>query len=87
MNFGTPNSIIEDKLNLKFKIFPNPSNGYITVQNQNDKLYNISVQNIYVIIIEKKIINSYEKQFDFSNLSRGLLLKCIMKKIRLLTNC
>ena len=73
MNFGTPNSIIEDKLNLKFKIFPNPSNGYITVQNQNDKSYNISVQNIYgqEIYFEKNI-NSYEKQFDLSNFSRGV---------------
>ena len=73
MNFGTPNSIIEDKLNLKFKIFPNPSNGYITVQNQNDKSYNISVQNIYgqEIYFEKNI-NSYEKQFDLSNLSSGV---------------
>ena len=73
MNFGTPNSIIEDKLNLKFKIFPNPSNGYITVQNQNDKSYNISVQNIYgqEIYFEKNI-NSYEKQFDLNNLSRGV---------------
>ena len=73
MNFGTPNSIIEDKLNLKFKIFPNPSNGYIIVQNQNNKSYNISVQNIYgqEIYFEKNI-NSYEKQFDLSNLSRGV---------------
>ena len=31
MNFGTPNSVIEDKLNLKLKIFPNPSNDIATI--------------------------------------------------------
>ena len=52
---------MENKLKTKFN------------QNQNDKSYNISVQNIYgqEIYFENNI-NAYKKQFDLSSFSRGV---------------
>ena len=66
------NSNIEEE-SLNYSVFPNPSNGQITVSNSNNESYNVKIINTLgeVILTETLIGN---KAFDLNKYGKGIYL-------------
>ena len=69
--FAENSSIEEESLN--YSVFPNPSNGQITVRNSNNESYNVKIINTLgeVILTETLIGN---KAFDLNKYGKGIYL-------------
>ena len=72
MNFGYISSV-EDDIKTGFSVYPNPSTGLITIDNQNNDNYDFVVRNILGQIAYTGISNNMSKSsIDLSGLDSGV---------------
>ena len=77
MNMGAPSSINENYFQDRLAVFPNPSNGKITLELEkviNDN-YKVEIKNIIgkrVYSFEKHISGFYQKMIDISSFAKGV---------------
>ncbi len=57
----------------EIKVFPNPSNGIITISAP-DKITNVSLYNITGKVVFTAVINSVTETIDFSNFAKGMYI-------------
>jgi len=73
MNFGTVSSVNDIDLNSGFIVYPNPSNGLFTVDNQNSDAYEIVIKNIVGQTVYSGRINQFSnKSINISSLEAGV---------------
>ena len=73
MNFGTVSSVNDIDLNSGFIVYPNPSNGLFTVDNQNSDAYEIVIKNIVGQTVYTGRINQFSnKSINISSLEAGV---------------
>ena len=72
MNFGTVSAVNDILLNSGFIVYPNPSNGIFTIDNQNNETYSVSVTDIIGKVVYNSIItNLTNKSIDLSKVESG----------------
>ena len=73
MNFGTVSAVNDILLNSGFIVYPNPSNGIFTIDNQNNETYSVSVTDIIGKVVYNSIItNLTNKSIDLSKVESGV---------------
>ena len=65
-------TLVNDENNLKIDVYPNPSNGLITIISTHKSSYNIEILNISGQMVHSVSITSLHQQIDLRNLSRGV---------------
>jgi endo-alpha-1,4-polygalactosaminidase (GH114 family) len=72
MNFGNVSSV-KQELNSRFNIYPNPSNGIFTIENNNQKDINYSIRNVLgQITFRGKINTASNSTVDLSHLNSAI---------------
>ena len=69
--FSESSSLEEESLN--YSVFPNPSNGQITVSNSSNESYNIKILNTLGEVILTETLNG-NKVFDLNKYGKGIYL-------------
>ena len=73
MNFGTVSAVNDIILNSGFVVYPNPSNGVFTIDNQNNETYDVIVTDIVGKVVYNSVItNLINKSIDLSKVEAGV---------------
>jgi hypothetical protein len=73
MNFGTVSAVNDIILNSGFVVYPNPSNGVFTIDNQNNEPYDVIVTDIVGKVVYNSVItNLTNKSIDLSKVEAGV---------------
>ena len=73
MNFGTVSAVNDIILNSGFVVYPNPSNGVFTIDNQNNETYDVVVTDIVGKVVYNSVItNLTNKSIDLSKVEAGV---------------
>ena len=73
MNFGTVSAVNDIILNSGFVVYPNPSNGVFTIDNQNNETYDVIVTDIVGKVVYNSVItNLTNKSIDLSKVEAGV---------------
>ena len=73
MNFGTVSAVNDIILNSGFVVYPNPSNGVFTIDNQNNETYDVVVTDIVGKVVYNSVITNLTNQsIDLSKVEAGV---------------
>lgn len=73
MNFGTVSTVSDIILNSGFVVYPNPSNGVFTIDNQNNETYDVIVTDIVGKVVYNSVItNLTNKSIDLTKVEAGV---------------
>ena len=72
MNFGNVSSVNQE-MSSRLSVYPNPSNGIFTIENNNEKDINFSIRNVLgQITFRGKINSTSNSKVDLSHLNSGI---------------